>query len=67
MTNHRVGHHCPECDKITEKAQRCRLCGKKVGMINDLCDDCKFGADMNEDLQGLINQKRSVSKMTGDD
>ena len=32
-------------------------CGKDA-VIDDLCDDCKMGADMNEDLQGLINRKR---------
>ena len=58
MTNKRVGHHCPDCDAITKEVQKCTLCGKLVGMLYDICDNCKPGADMNEDLQGLINKKR---------
>jgi len=58
MTNHRVGHHCPDCDEIIKEVQKCTSCGKDVGMLYDLCNECKLGADMNEDLQGLINRKR---------
>lgn len=66
MTNYRVGHHCPDCDAINNKVQKCRTCGKDVGMLYDLCNECKMGSDMNEDLQLLINQKRNEHKDNGD-
>jgi hypothetical protein len=40
-------------------------CGKDA-TIEEYCDTCKMGADMNEDLQELINKKRGTSKMPGD-
>ena len=55
MTNTRVGHHCPACDKINEESD------KSIAKIDVETHDHIIeidNVDMNEDLQNLINKNR---------